>query len=313
MMAGDGWCQAGALRRRAVPLPRRAGSPTSTPAHSNSRPNFAIQLGRYREFWLAQSSFLEALFRSRLATAAAIRGACPAGGTCVALCCDARFGTPNASLGLNEVGGRGGWVGWLGGCMSVDTWGWGLAGLQGQPQVVRQVPPLWHPYTSSQPTQAGHQTPSPPPTPSSPPSLAQVALGIPVPKFWGALMARAIGPAPADRLLLGGAMAGAPEAARLGLLDGVAPSNSQGDVLALASAWVEAACKLPPAARAATKQSARAEFCAAWREYYTTEEPAYGWAAISDPAAVATMGRVMARLSGGGGGGKGGAAGASKL
>lgn len=49
----------------------------------------------------------EGLYSSRLATCAAIRGACPAGGCCIALCCDARFITPNGTMGLNEVGGRG--------------------------------------------------------------------------------------------------------------------------------------------------------------------------------------------------------------
>lgn len=110
---------------------------------------------RYREFWLAQSRALERLYGSRLATAAAVRGACPAGGCCVALCCDARFLTPNAKMGLNEV-----------------------------------------------------------------------ALGIPVPKFWAELLARAAGPAAAERLVLSGRMFGAREALALGVADGVAASDS---------------------------------------------------------------------------------------
>lgn len=189
---------------------------------------------RYRTFWLAQSRLLEGLYSSRLATAAAIRGACPAGGCCIALACDARFMTPNGSMGLNEV-----------------------------------------------------------------------ALGIPVPRYWAALMGRTIGHAAAERLVLSGRMVAAPEALSLGLVDGLAPGDGQADVLASAIAWMEAAVKLPPDARAATKWSLRSEFCSEWRRYYTEDEPAYGWAAISTPAAVATMRATLARLSGGGkGGGK---------
>ncbi len=42
--------------------------------------------------------------------------------------------------------------------------------------------------------------------------LNEVQLGIPVPKFWGLLMARIIGTKAADKLLLTGKLASAPEA-----------------------------------------------------------------------------------------------------
>jgi|TARA_B000000475_G_scaffold150302_1_gene121057 3,2-trans-enoyl-CoA isomerase len=58
---------------------------------------------RYREFWLTQTTFLSRLLSTRLATVCAIRGACPAGGCVVALCCDYRLQTTSGSLGLNEV------------------------------------------------------------------------------------------------------------------------------------------------------------------------------------------------------------------
>lgn len=58
---------------------------------------------RYREFWLTQTTFLSRLLNTRLATVCAIRGACPAGGCVVALCCDYRLQTTSGSLGLNEV------------------------------------------------------------------------------------------------------------------------------------------------------------------------------------------------------------------
>lgn len=60
-------------------------------------------LDRYREFWVISQRFLANLYRSRLVTAAAIRGACPAGGCVVALCCDVRVITASGTMGLNEV------------------------------------------------------------------------------------------------------------------------------------------------------------------------------------------------------------------
>lgn len=133
-----------------------------------------------------------------------------------------------------------------------------------------------------------------------------MALGIPVPKYWAALMGRTIGQAAAERLVLSGRMVDAREALQLGLVDALAPDDSQEAVLAMAAAWMDEAVKLPPEARAATKTGQREAFCAEWREYYTTQEAAFGWRAISDPAAVARMGAVIKRLSGGKGGGGGG-------
>mmetsp|Transcript_13936 Transcript_13936/g.16806 ORF Transcript_13936/g.16806 Transcript_13936/m.16806 type:complete len:264 (+) Transcript_13936:93-884(+) len=60
---------------------------------------------RFDRFWRAKSNFLINLYRSPLATVAAIRGYCPAGGCILAMCCDYRIQTddPKARIGLNEV------------------------------------------------------------------------------------------------------------------------------------------------------------------------------------------------------------------
>ena len=60
---------------------------------------------RHRRFWVAQTRFLARLYRTRLITAAAIRGACPAGGCIMSLCCDYRAmaDIKQSRLGLNEV------------------------------------------------------------------------------------------------------------------------------------------------------------------------------------------------------------------
>ena len=50
------------------------------------------------------NQFLARLYRTPLLTLAAIRGACPAGGCCMSLCCDLRFMADGPGhIGLNEV------------------------------------------------------------------------------------------------------------------------------------------------------------------------------------------------------------------
>lgn len=58
---------------------------------------------RFTKFWLASAMFLTRLYKSPLFTIAAIRGAAPAGGCAIALCCDYRLALNDASIGLNEV------------------------------------------------------------------------------------------------------------------------------------------------------------------------------------------------------------------
>ncbi len=63
----------------------------------------ATSSSRYATFWRVSNVFLARLHCSRLATIAAIRGACPAGGCCLSLCCDHRVMTSKGAIGLNEV------------------------------------------------------------------------------------------------------------------------------------------------------------------------------------------------------------------
>ena len=57
----------------------------------------------YKKFWVTQNQFLARLYRSPLVTIAAIRGACPAGGCAISMCCDLRIMTEQGHIGLNEV------------------------------------------------------------------------------------------------------------------------------------------------------------------------------------------------------------------
>jgi 3,2-trans-enoyl-CoA isomerase len=63
-------------------------------------------------------------------------------------------------------------------------------------------------------------------TPNGSMGLNEVVLGIPVPRYWGLLMARLIGGRGAEGLLLSGRMAGAEEAAALGLVDRLVPAEA---------------------------------------------------------------------------------------
>lgn len=57
----------------------------------------------YRKFWVTQNQFLARLYRSPLVTISAIRGACPAGGCAISMCCDMRIMSEHGHIGLNEV------------------------------------------------------------------------------------------------------------------------------------------------------------------------------------------------------------------
>eukprot|EP00746_Dinoflagellata_sp_MGD_P003314 gnl/MRDRNA2_/MRDRNA2_106438_c0_seq1.p1 gnl/MRDRNA2_/MRDRNA2_106438_c0~~gnl/MRDRNA2_/MRDRNA2_106438_c0_seq1.p1 ORF type:complete len:294 (+),score=70.97 gnl/MRDRNA2_/MRDRNA2_106438_c0_seq1:80-883(+) len=58
---------------------------------------------RLLKFWATLSKTLVKVYGTSMVTMAAIPGACPAGGCCLALCCDFRIITAAGSMGLNEV------------------------------------------------------------------------------------------------------------------------------------------------------------------------------------------------------------------
>lgn len=63
----------------------------------------ATSQARITEFWTTLSRVLVKVYSSPLVTAAAIKGACPAGACALSLCCDYRVMTRDGSMGLNEV------------------------------------------------------------------------------------------------------------------------------------------------------------------------------------------------------------------
>ncbi|KAI8909016.1 ClpP/crotonase-like domain-containing protein [Gorgonomyces haynaldii] len=58
---------------------------------------------RFVHFWTISNTFLARLLNSRLLTVACLKGAAPAGGLAIAMCCDFRISTSNTTTGLNEV------------------------------------------------------------------------------------------------------------------------------------------------------------------------------------------------------------------
>ena len=176
---------------------------------------------QYRDFWVAQTSFFARLYQSRLATLALIRGACPAGGCALALCCDYRIMTDFGNIGLNEV-----------------------------------------------------------------------AIGIPVPKYWSLLMERTIGLRSAESLLLKGLMPSASEALALGLVDEL--SSKEGlDEKGLSA--MKAMLSVADSGRVATKRHLRESFAKAWGDF-AEEEAKYGWNLISHPKVVAAIEATLAKL-----------------
>lgn len=129
--------------------------------------------------------------------------------------------------------------------------------------------------------------------PSAAIGLNEVALGIPVPQFWQALLARVIGRGPAERACLRATMLPAAAAVKAGLADAVVPAS---ELDAAATAAATAALALPDAARAAMKARERGEFAARWTAFAPGEADG-AWKMLAAPQTVAALKAVMDRLA----------------
>lgn len=127
--------------------------------------------------------------------------------------------------------------------------------------------------------------------------LNEVQLGIPVPKFWIELFASVVGKRQAERLLqLGELPTGGPRLLELGLADATVESPEQLLPAALAEAarWLSS----PDAGRIATKEELRGDLGRRWAAG-KEEEATLVWKSVSDPRTVASLTKVLERLSGG--------------
>jgi len=125
--------------------------------------------------------------------------------------------------------------------------------------------------------------------------LNEVALGIPVPKYWSALMARVVGEGPASDMCLSGTMAPAHRCLELGMAQAAVPCAL---VVAEAERRVRDLLRHPDQGRRATKHLMRADFGAAWRDFAEAEAD-FGWDQLSQPAAIASLRAVFERLGSG--------------
>jgi len=123
--------------------------------------------------------------------------------------------------------------------------------------------------------------------------LNEVALGIPVPEYWGQLMAKTIGQRATERLLLTGTLPTAEEALRLGLIDETASADQ---LTATAEARMLELLKAPAGARAQTKSQLRSSFAREW-EGFCSKEADGAWKMLSSPVVVEALGQVLQRLS----------------
>lgn len=125
--------------------------------------------------------------------------------------------------------------------------------------------------------------------------LNEVALGIPVPEKWSALLARVVGVARAERMALFAELLSPRQALESGLVDGVVADREALAAAALAAA--RRALKFPDGGRVATKMRERAQFAKEWREF-APGEALGAWEMLEHPATVRALGAVIERLAG---------------
>lgn len=122
--------------------------------------------------------------------------------------------------------------------------------------------------------------------------LNEVALSIPVPRYWAELMAVRIGQAQARRLTLSAIMSSPQEALKIGLIDEITTFENLDEAALRVAKRLGAFDK---AARSATKAQFTAQFIDDWTEYLTSESEG-GWAHLSNPKTVAGIKKYIESL-----------------
>merc|ERR1719387_98519 len=125
--------------------------------------------------------------------------------------------------------------------------------------------------------------------------LNEVALGIPVPRYWIDLMVSTIGQRPTELALQTGSLMPTEHLLKLSMVDAAVekPDELIPHALEVAKAWL----KNPDHGRVATKAVLRQPLAERWSAG-AQDEAAQVWATISDPATVAMLKVVMERLAG---------------
>lgn len=288
---------------------------------------------RYARFWAAQNEFLAALYSTRLATVAAVRGACPAGGCIISLCCDARVMTAHGTIGLNEV---------LLGIPVPKMWAQVMAQRigQGPAEKLLLAGKLASPQVNTPCCRRSALLPClvcrlrcaiertmPAVHAGTPPSRA-----LPRSSLLHTLVNHALFPQPGRRQALFPVLVhyaparnthpprllptetshqttnhpspvslSSQEALALGLVDQLVPDNAS--LMPAAEAALKPLMCPPGHALHATKRNLRADFCDQWRAFHA-QEAAGAWEFLNQPATLKALKGTMDRLSGGKPGGK---------
>lgn len=133
-------------------------------------------------------------------------------------------------------------------------------------------------------------------TPESPSKIGlnEVALGIPVPKFWGRLMMSLVGDAKGESMLMTAEQPTATDAKAMGLIDEVC---SRAEMMDLVQKRLKLVLRFPDAGRRLTKVSLRAEFAKAWQSE-AEQEAEFAWKGLTRPDVQSQLAKVLERLSG---------------
>ena len=120
-------------------------------------------------------------------------------------------------------------------------------------------------------------------------TFVQVALGIPVPRLWAAIMGRAIGSGPAYNLLQEATLLSPQDALNLGLVDEVV---SKDVLMSSAEEWMQKMLKLPDKGRQVTKLRMREELSKELEDKAEAEAET-AWPFLQHPNTVRTLGGVL--------------------
>lgn len=125
--------------------------------------------------------------------------------------------------------------------------------------------------------------------------LNEVNLGITVPFYWHALMARLISVEKATHLCQFGVMLSPKDAKAYGLIDEVLPAS---EIEILAVKKMEMLLMIPDSGRISVKQYSRSPFSKEWGDDRRLDKEAAGaWEMLSRPSTVKALDGVFARLN----------------
>ncbi|BFZ56661.1 hypothetical protein PYCC9005_003708 [Savitreella phatthalungensis] len=234
----------------------------------------------YTVFWRAQNVFLAALAGSPLVSAAVLKGATPAGGCALSLCCDFRFASKDTTMGLNEA---------RIGISVPGMWQIQMAHVLGSAHVAERLCSLGNFVDAAQASPASRNH-----------HAASLGIFSISPKDSASEVGKAAAQASAG-------VAVSPQATTtesvvyggLGLVDGVYNDSAAAEAACLATLR-EILKLVPDAGRILAKNQARGEHVARWGDVARIDAEAKDkWPFLASEPVVKVLGATLARLQGG--------------